>query len=47
MRMMTMRSDEEYWQNPFEKSLVEDWRLEEFPENYREIASCSFFLLNL
>ena len=28
------------WQNPFEKNLVEDWRLEEFPQNYREMVAC-------
>jgi len=37
-----MVHSEDYWRNPFEKSLVEDWRLEEFPENYREIVACFF-----
>lgn len=37
-----MINDETRWQNPFEKSLVEDWRLEEFPQNYREMVACFF-----
>lgn len=37
-----MVNDETRWQNPFEKSLVEDWRLEEFPQNYREMVACFF-----
>ena len=39
---MAVVNSEGYWENPFEKSLAEDWRLEEFPENYREIVSCFF-----
>lgn len=37
-----MANNERYWQNPFEKNLVEDWRLEEFPKNYREMVDCFF-----
>lgn len=28
------------WQNPFAKDRLEDWRVEEFPENYKELVSC-------
>lgn len=27
-------------QNPFAKDRLEDWRVEEFPENYKELVSC-------
>ena len=37
-----MVSNETHWQNPFVKNLVEDWRLEEFPQNYREVVECFF-----
>lgn len=37
-----MVNNETRWQNPFEKNLVEDWRLEEFPQNYREVVACFF-----
>jgi hypothetical protein len=37
-----MLNNKTRWQNPFEKSLVEDWRLEEFPQNYREMVACFF-----
>lgn len=35
-----MVNNETLWQNPFEKNLVEDWRLEERPENYIEMVEC-------
>ena len=28
------------WQNPFAKDRLEDWRVEEFPANYKELVSC-------
>jgi hypothetical protein len=28
------------WQNPFAKDRLEDWRVEEFPENYKELVNC-------
>jgi len=34
--------NEEYWQNPFEKSLVEDWMVENFPQNYGDMVACFF-----
>jgi hypothetical protein len=34
--------EEGIWQNPFEKSLVEDWRLEEFPQNFKDVVACFF-----
>ena len=37
-----MHNNETNWQNPFEKNLLEDWRLEEFPQNYREVVTCFF-----
>jgi len=37
-----MVNNEIIWQNPFEKSLVEDWMLEEFPQHYREMVACFF-----
>ena len=37
-----MVNNETRWQNPFEKSLAEDWRLEEFPQNYKEMVACFF-----
>ena len=37
-----MVNNETLWQNPFEKNLVEDWRLEELPENYIEMVECFF-----
>ncbi len=30
------------WVNPFEKSLLEDWHLEEFPQNYKDMIACFF-----
>jgi len=30
------------WQNPFEKSLAEDWMVEKFPENYTDMVACFF-----
>lgn len=28
------------WINPFSKYRLEDWRVEEFPDNYRELVAC-------
>jgi hypothetical protein len=28
------------WANPFSKYRLEDWRVEEFPDNYRELVAC-------
>lgn len=28
------------WENPFAKYRLEDWRVEEFPENYKELVAC-------
>lgn len=28
------------WENPFEKTLVENWLVDQFPENYKELVSC-------
>jgi len=28
------------WINPFLKSIVEDWKVENYPENYKELVSC-------
>jgi len=35
-----MPNNNEWWNNPFEKSVVEDWKVEHFPENYKELVSC-------
>ncbi|MHC3129559.1 MAG: hypothetical protein IBV52_05725 [Candidatus Bathyarchaeota archaeon] len=39
---MNKSINKRFWENPFAKSLLEDWRLEEFPENYKEIIFCFF-----
>lgn len=28
------------WHNPFSKYRLEDWRVEEFPDNYLELVAC-------
>lgn len=35
-----MPNNNDLWNNPFEKSVVEDWKVENFPENYKELVSC-------
>ena len=30
------------WQNPFEKTLVEEWFLENIPENYQKMVACFY-----
>lgn len=35
-----MNNNEKHWQNPFEKNIVEDWKIEEFPRNYIEMVKC-------
>lgn len=40
--MIALSREEGIWQNPFEKSLVEDWRLEEFPQNFKDVVACFF-----
>lgn len=37
-----MQRGQEHWQNPFNRNLVEDWRLEEFPERYWDVVFCFF-----
>lgn len=35
-----MPNNDDQWKNPFEKNVVEDWNVEKFPENYKELVSC-------
>ena len=37
---MTPENNLAAWQNPFAKYRLEDWRVEEFPENYKELVAC-------
>lgn len=37
-----MEKNLKYWKNPFEFNIVEDWKPDDKPQNYRDLVSCFF-----